>query len=301
MKRIRLGGLASFLVLTWLGAAMPASAQLSKPLLLPGKLAQPPVLASAPQARTPTSSVFPRQFELLADERDGAAFAITQPGPIRVSLESSGGPLVLSLRRPDGRTIERQGSGKLLIEDAATPADIAQGLIWQVGVRPAQAPLALAIGQKAQVVANGRLDVQSPPVDAARVQAVVQNIEMAAHQDAAATAANSGVDTQARTRMAQQTQDQAVARRQASELARLRTGLKPEVHAQIEQRIGLRLQSQNLNQAQVMAPVKLVNMAGNLRAANTQGFLAGKGLLGAAITVKCPKNLPCSANPCPVL
>jgi hypothetical protein len=282
MKRTHLGGLASLLVVTSLIATMPAKAQLTKPLLLPGKLAPLQPITTPTPSRTPASSVFPRTFELLAGERDGVAFAVTQAGPIRINLESSGGPLVLSLRRPDGRNVERQGSGKLLIEDAATPADIAQGLLWQVGVRPAQTATGLISGQNPQIVASGRLDVQAPPADAARVQTVVQSIEAAALQTAMATPGRAGVDIQAQTRAAQLSRDQTVARRQASELAKLRSSLKPEVHAQLDQRIGLRLQGQSLNQAQVMAPMKPVSMAGNLRAANTQALLAGKGLLGTA-------------------
>lgn len=251
------------------------------------------------QAGAPAAPVFPRNFELLAGERDGAAFAVTQPGPIRVTLESVGAPLLLSLTRPDGRIIERQGSGKLVIDDAASAGDIARGYFWHVGVRGAQAgPVASEqMRRLPQVVASGRMDVLSTPADQARLQAVLQDLQAEARQRIAGSPSSASPDPQALTRAAQLAQDQTVVRRQAGELARLRASLKPEVHAQLDQRLNLRLQGQSLNQALALAPVKLVGASGNLRVGNLQGLLSGKRLATTAATASASTASAAGAAP----
>jgi hypothetical protein len=232
------------------------------------------------------------QFEMFAGERASRGFAVTQPGAIKIQLQATGVPLVLSLRRPDGRMIERPGSGQIVIDDTASAADIAKGQLWGIGIRAAQetprAPQSAGVAPMAQrPVASGTLSVQHPAADAARVKAALTQAQADTVKNAAARPAPSApqVDARALALQAQAAQDKQVAQKHAASLAQLRPTLPAEVHAQINQRIGLRLNGQTLQQASAAVPVRLVK-------AGTPGTLAitgaprpiGGGLLTGAKT-----------------
>lgn len=229
----------------------------------------PSLPPAVPAAAAPGAAIepsWPQKVELLAGERSSMVFAVGRPGPIRVTLQASGVALVLSLRRPDGRVVEHQGSGQIVIEDAADAADIARGLFWGVGMRTAQeAPRAaqgVVKGRIApQVVARGSLDVQHPGADAASVKAAAHAMQSQAQQPAAPPKAPPGATLAAARAAQQQAQaahDKEVALRHSTELAKLRPTLAPQVHAQLDQRIALRLQGQTVQQAAAMTPVRLI-------------------------------------------
>ena len=255
------------------------------PLQTPLPMAAP--TTAQPQTATPRwceedcllGPTKPMRFELQAGERESGGFAVTAPGPIKIQVQASGVPLVLSLRRPDGRIVERQGSGNIVIDDAASAADIAKGVLWGVGLRAAQeAPVGTAapgMHTMPRAVAGGTLSVQHPPTDAAQVQAAMKRSTAETQQKAASLQAPAVpmADAQALAQMAQKAQaahDKQVAQKHAAALNSLRAKLSPEVHAQINQRIGLRLQGQTVQQASTAAPVQMVKSD----AMSKQGTLA---------------------------
>jgi len=85
----------------------------TKARLLPPLKSHLVAAAAAPQTTPPG---WPQRFELLSGEHESKGFAVTQPGPLRISLQTSGVPLVVSLQRPDGRSLERQGTGQIVID-----------------------------------------------------------------------------------------------------------------------------------------------------------------------------------------
>ena len=277
---IRTLAIRCLVTLTFGAAFHAAQAQLAPPpkLLPPTALRPAPTPMAAP-ATAPTPTATPRwceddclvgpskplRFDLLASERTSSGFAVTAPGPIKIQVQASGVPLVLSLRRPDGRIVERQGSsGSIVIDDAASAADIAKGVLWGVSLRAAQeAPTGTAapgMRMMPRAVAGGTLSVQHPPTDMAVVNAALKQASAQAQQQAASRQppAPAPVDSAAVARQAQAAHDKQVAQKHAAALNTLQANLSPGVHAQINQRIGLRLQGQTLQQASTAVPVQLV-------------------------------------------
>ena len=203
----------------------------------------------------------PKPFELLAGERDSSGFAVTQPGAVRIELRASGVPLVLSLRRPDGRIVEREGSGTIVIDDSASAADIARGTLWGVGVRAAKEAPPAGAG-KPRAVAKGTLGVQHPAADKAAVSAALAKAQADAKASAAAQPrrpAVPAIDAQAQARQAQAAHDKQVALRHAAQLTPLKATVPAAALAQMDQRIGLRIQGQTLQQAYAAVPLRLVS------------------------------------------
>ncbi len=203
----------------------------------------------------------PKPIELLAGERASSAFAVTQPGALRIELRATGVPLVLSLRRPDGRIVERAGSGAIVIDDSASAADVARGVLWGVSVRPAQAaPPAAATGMP-RAVAKGTLHVQHPAADKAVVRAALAKAAGDAQASAAAQPskpAAPAVDAAAQARLAQAAYDKQVALRHAAQLTQLKATMPVAALTQMDQRIGLRIQGQTLQQAHAAVPLRPV-------------------------------------------
>ncbi len=297
-------------------------AQLAPPPLLPANKAVLPSKAIAPPLNVaptaaPTAPVtpaapgatgvaaradaawaeptWPLRFEMQSGERESTGFAVTQPGPVRVEVRASGVPLLLSLRRPDGRLVERQGSGSIAIDEVANAADIASGVFWAVGLRAVQEPAkpanAAPASNPAQAatkpVASGSISVQHPQADAARAQAAWQQSKALAAQKipprpAAASMEDPAAQSKAMAAAAQTEHDKRVAQKHAAALEQLKPTLAPEVHAQMGQRIALRLQGQSLQQASAAQPVRLVKANAALAAplSTTARLPANAALLG---------------------
>ena len=259
MKRITSSTVASC-VLVCMTAYHPVQAQLAPvPKLLPTLVNPAPAPASA------FEPAWPLRFELLLGERESSGFAVTQTGAVHIQLQATGTPLVLSLRRPDGRVIERQGSGQLVIDDTAIAADIAKGVFWGVGIRAVQelppAPVgAMTARSMPAAVAGGTLSVQHPLADAAVVSAALK--KSAAEAQAKATLAPkpaaTALDAQAQAKLAQTAHDKQVAAGHAAMLSKLQASVPAAAFAQINQRIGLRLQGQTLQQASAAVPVQVI-------------------------------------------
>jgi hypothetical protein len=269
-------------------AAAGAWAQKPAPPLLRGPAVAPPPasqtrLEAAPQAVVPA---WPLRFELLAGEGVSTAFPVTQAGSVNVQVQSSGALLVVLLRRPDGRSVERQGSGSVAIEDMASDADLARGIYWSISIRTAQAvaptvPQGVVRSRAApQVVATGTITVRQPPVDAARAQAALGQASAKAPQAAAPvpSAPPSAPQVQAE-------HDKAVARQHATQLQALRASMPPEAQTQMQRRIDARLQGQSLQQvnaAQPLRPTLSSPSLANTSLATTSGLARPPAAAGPA-------------------
>lgn len=190
---------------------------------------------------------WPLRFELLAGASQGTGFAVTQPGPIRITLQATGAPLTLTLRRPDGRTIERTGAGSLVLEDAATKPDIERGLFWAIAVRPAQqvakAPTGIVVRTRPvqTSVATGSIAVEHPAADAARVEAAYRQKITSSKKPITVPPMPPPTSPQADF-------NAAVVQRQATELQRLRPTIPPDTFTQLDQRMTIRKQGKSLEE-----------------------------------------------------
>jgi hypothetical protein len=137
--------------------AAPAPAPVAAPVAAPATLTQP--LALGP------------------GERTGFGFAVGSPGPIVVTVRWSGVPLIISLVKPGGVSVDQQGTGSVTLQYAVAADDVRKGMLWSVSVRPAQASAApsSAVDMPIKlVVANvvtGTVSVQYPAGDVKLAQA----------------------------------------------------------------------------------------------------------------------------------
>jgi hypothetical protein len=134
-----------------------------------------------PQAQpAQVSTAMPRQFELAANERMSWALVIGKPGAVDIQVRANRGPVIVTLTRPGGQTVERSGSDEVRIQTQATEQDVGGGQIWILGVR---APSGAAAGIKAadrevkadlSIVTRGTVVANHPPGDQKRAQAEAQ-------------------------------------------------------------------------------------------------------------------------------
>lgn len=244
-----------FLLLAALPAAGPLRAQ-----------GPPP-----PAAAQPAEPVWPLKVELLPREREAHAFYVTQAGPVKVQLRISGASVVLSLRRPDGRVVERTGSGEVVIDDTATAADLARGVVWGIGLRAAQEPppVPLVPGLKPvppRPVATGTLLVQHPAASPAALQAGLTKLraELQPRLNAQLVQAKAAKATKAPpppamnpSQAAQALHDKQVAQQHAVLLDRIKGRLPADAVNAVAQRIALRVQGHSLKDAEAQAPLAL--------------------------------------------
>jgi hypothetical protein len=220
-------------------APMPAPAAAPAPMAMP---AQPAAVFNASSPDEAVLAPYPRGFEIPANGRRFDGFAVGQPGPIRVMVRSAQ-PIVIGLRRPDGRMVERSGSGDLAIDDAASAADVQQSLFWSVSIRPQQA------GSGAQ----GQIMVSHPPADPQAVRAALERDRQAAAQQAQtalAQALAAGVDPNAALAARQRELDQQTLARHSAALQNLRAQLPADTVAVMSQAQQARAQGQPLAQTQ---------------------------------------------------
>jgi hypothetical protein len=149
-------------------------------------LSVPPLLGQAPaKSGIPSEPKWPHAFELGAGEQTGFSFVVGAPGPIVVTVQWTGVPLLVSLAKPGGGAIEQQGTGLTTLKYNATAEDVKKGLLWQVSLRLAQeAPKpAGGLGPKlidkptridTRMLVKGSVAVQHPAGDMKRAQAEVK-------------------------------------------------------------------------------------------------------------------------------
>jgi hypothetical protein len=218
----------------------PMAAPVAAPMVMP---AQPAAVFNAASPDEAVLAPYPRGFDIPANGRRFDGFAVGQPGPVRVMVRSAQS-IVVGLRRPDGRMVERSGSGDLAIDDAASAADVQQSLFWSVSIRPQQA------GGGAQ----GQIMVSHPPADPQAVSAALaRNTEQARSQAQSALAqapAGPAADPNAVLAARQRELDQQTLARHSAALQNLRTQLPADTVAVMSQAQQARAQGQPLAQTQ---------------------------------------------------
>jgi hypothetical protein len=148
---------------------------------LPPTVPPPQPSATRPAAALPTAPQGPQTFELLLGEQAGFGFAASQPGPIVVTVTWQGAPLLVTLVKPGGGTLERQGSGSVVIQYTASSEDFRKGVLWSVNLRSPQAATGVSgsqvhekpVKQQIQVLAKGTVTLHHPPGDPKLAQAEV--------------------------------------------------------------------------------------------------------------------------------
>lgn len=135
------------------------------------------ILLSAITAGTVVAQGFvepkwPQQFALERGDHMAYGIAVGAPGAIVVSVNAKGA-VVVAIVRPNGTVAkETQGAGSVRVDYVATPADIATGMGWRIGVRDAATkPMrgnrfdAAAAG----VATSGTMAVEHPAGDPSKV------------------------------------------------------------------------------------------------------------------------------------
>lgn len=161
------------------------------------------------------SAPYPRTFSLPSGGRRYDGFAVGAPGPVRVSVQASGGPMTVALRRADGRVVERRGTGSVVIEDSASAADMKSGVLWGISISAA-----------AGTPLNGQVMVEHPAADAAAIRAAWDQMQQQATarvNQHLGEAQKAGVDVQMEAKRSQQAIDQAAQARHAQAMQLLKT------------------------------------------------------------------------------
>lgn len=209
----------------------------------------------------------PQKFELSAGEHAGFAFAVGLPGPVVVTVQAQGAPVMVSLQKPGSAPVDRQVSGSATLQYAATSEDVKKGQLWSVSVRLVQAtarPVASGGRGRSMLIdlptaASGTVSIQHPQGDSTRMLAD-HNIRKSMHKAAPAT---SGPDVGA-LRLAAMLKGEAA--QQAKQLATNRSRLPGDVYQKATQVVAVRAQGR----AAAMEPMVLTAAA----AAVTSGAAA---------------------------
>jgi len=109
---------------------------------------------------------WPQKFDVQGPEADSFGFAVTQPGPVVVDVQSQGAPVVVTLRGEGTAPIQQQGTGQVRLTYQVTPQDVQKSVLWAVQIR-----LAEPMPPPPSARASGTVMLQSPPVDQAVAQA----------------------------------------------------------------------------------------------------------------------------------
>ena len=148
------------------------------PVVTAPKTLPPTTVAPAkPVAPAPAPASLSQSFVLGTGERTGFGFVVGSPGPIVVAVRWTGVPLIISLVKPGGISVDQQGTGSVTLQYAATADDVKKGMLWSANVRPAQPAAApnSAVDKPIRLVvadaATGTVNVQYPAGDVNLAQA----------------------------------------------------------------------------------------------------------------------------------
>ena len=115
------------------------------------------------QGQFPT---FPQKFDVQGPESNSFGFAVTQPGPVVVDVQSQGPPVIVTLEGPTSQTISQQGSGPVRLTYTVTAQEVQTSVLWSVKIKLVT-PTPLPQGGRS----SGTVMIQQPPVDHAVAQA----------------------------------------------------------------------------------------------------------------------------------
>ncbi len=245
-------------------------------------------------AGAPAELQWPQKFELGPGERHAFGFYAGQPGRILVTVQWQGVPLVVSLVKPGGGTVDKTGSGSVMLDYMTTADDLKKGVIWSLRLRAVQdqKPFGAAgttvhdrpVKIEVRSVATGTVTIQHPPADMQRAHAEF-NTQM---QKAEALKANLRQQTLAKpppaavsASVAAQRQlllNKGVAARQAAQLEQIKTKIPAEAHQALAQQITLRAQGKTVlaapqavaGPAAAIKPLPIIKGATGTTPSNTQ-------------------------------
>ena len=211
--------------------------QMERPMQ-PGAPTQPGA-PGQPNAQLPT---WPQQFALQGPERDSFGFAVTQPGPVVVEVQSQGAPVIVTLQGPAPQPISQQGSGQIRLTYNVTAQEVQQSVLWGLQIRLAQ-PAPPAQGGRA----SGMVNVQHPPVNQAAVQQAVQ--AMTAQQKQPSAQEQQQAAAQAATQMAATFQQHKAQfdRQQMDRRAAMMSQIQPQLD-QLRSRMGGQIRPRGLEE-----------------------------------------------------
>ncbi len=115
------------------------------------------------QGQLPT---FPQKFDVQGLEANSFGFAVTQPGPVIVDVQSQGPPVIVTLERPASQPMSQQGTGQVRLTYMVTAQDVQTSVLWSVKIKLAT-PTPLQQGGRS----SGTVMVQHPSVDSTVAQA----------------------------------------------------------------------------------------------------------------------------------
>lgn len=139
-------------------------------------------LAPIPQKSQPNTAKamqepsWPQPFDVRGPETDSFGFAVTQPGPIVIDVQSQGPPITVTLRGAGVPPQVQTGIGQIRLHYQATSQDVAKGMFWGISIGLQQPGPAQAVGQ---------VMVQHPPADPSKVQSAAVAQQQAGQQQAA--------------------------------------------------------------------------------------------------------------------
>lgn len=131
-----------------------------------GNPAQPGV-PGQPNAQLPA---YPQKFEVKGPEVNSFGFAVTQPGPVVVEVQSQGAPVIVTLQGSGSQPMSQQGTGPVRLSYMITPQDVQNAPFWRVQIRLAQ-PVPPQQGGRAE----GMITIQHPPVNQAAMEQVIRS------------------------------------------------------------------------------------------------------------------------------
>ena len=201
-----------------------------------------PTPPGAPDQTNVQLPAYPQKFDVQGPERDSFGFAVTQPGPVVVEVQSQGAPVIVTLQGPAPQPISQQGSGQIRLTYNVTAQEVQQSVLWGLQIRLAQ-PAPPAQGGRA----SGMVNVQHPPVNQAAVQQAVQ--AMTAQQKQPSAQEQQQAAAQAATQMAATFQQHKAQfdRQQMDRRAAMMSQIQPQLD-QLRSRMGGQIRPRGLEE-----------------------------------------------------
>ena len=190
-----------------------------------------------PNAQLPT---YPQKFDVQGPERDSFGFAVTQPGPVVVEVQSQGAPVIVTLQGPALQPISQQGSGQVRLSYTVTAQDVQKSVLWGLQIRLAQ-PAPPAQGGRA----SGMVNVQHPPVNQAAVEQAVQAIAAQQKQPSAQEQQQVAAQTATQMETAFQQHKAQFDRQQMDRRAAMMSQIQPQLD-QLRSRMGGQIRPRGL-------------------------------------------------------
>ncbi|MBZ5526666.1 MAG: hypothetical protein LAN71_02020 [Acidobacteriia bacterium] len=141
-------------------------------------------LARPAPAQTLNEPAWPHKFEVLPGETSTSGFIVSHPGPIVVTADWQGAPLIVTLHGPLAKPMVQNASGHVQLTYQVSPDDVKKSHLWAVSFAPQGNPPKPGFGRAAPL-ATGTLTVRHPPADSGQALPQLRDMEMRFHQQRA--------------------------------------------------------------------------------------------------------------------